>query len=203
MARAEIHTSPKGTAKFPHLTVPDTKFDATGTYHVKLVLPPEEGEKFAEKVEAAHKESVSEYLAKNPKLKKVKENSLPYAIDDETGNYEFKFKLNAQGISQGKTFTNTLSLYDAKRNPLPKDVKIGGGSTLKIAFEFNKYFAAAGGAGVSLRMKAVQVLELRSFTQRSAADLGFDEEDGYTASDDAAAFEETEETQQDDNGGDF
>jgi hypothetical protein len=99
---------------------------------------------------------------------------------NETGNLVFNFKLKASGKTrEGVEFTQAPKLYDAKGNPLPAGTKIGGGSTIKVAFEINKFYTATVGAGVSLRLKAVQVLDLKTWEGGNAASFGFGVEEGF------------------------
>lgn len=154
------------------------------------------------------KAALEEVRNKNPKATKVKEGSLPYRIDDETGEYIIKYKMKAQFQYKGKTITQRPTLFDAKKTKLAEDTKIGGGSVIRVAAEVNPYYTPALGAGISLRLKGVQVLELRTYGESSADSLGFDSEDGFEAEDGesegASDFnDEAAEGGEQDNNGDF
>lgn len=83
---------------------------------------------------------------------------------------------------QGNTRPNAPKLFDSKNKEFPKDEDIWGGSTLRIAFNAIPYYTAMAGAGISLRLKAVQVIELVSGGGGgNGASYGFGEEDGYVA----------------------
>jgi hypothetical protein len=192
--KRETLTSPVGTAVFPYLNEPDTKFDARGTYTTKLKAVLEESQPLIDRLNAEHAKSVAAAKAENPKkAKKIKDGPLPYEMEtdeegNETGNVLLKFKLIAQGTRADKTtFTQKPALFDAKGKPLPQGKKVGGGSRIKVAFEINPYFTDIAGAGISLRLRAVQVLELKEWGNRDAAAFGFGQEEGYSADDDAAA----------------
>ena len=136
------------------------------------------------------------------KGKKIKEASKPYTmLDDDEGKVRVSFKCKARIEPKDKEpFDFKPALFDAKRNPINSN--IGGGSTLKVAFEAIPYYTALVGAGVTLRLKAVQVLDLKEYSGASASSFGFDEEDGYTGSEDIN--EDTpEETDEVDGSADF
>ena len=77
------------------------------------------------------------------------------------------------------------ALYDAKGKPITSDVNVGNGSTIKVAFEPVPYtMASTKQVSLSLRMKAVQIIDLQEFegSGASAKTYGFgEEENGYEA----------------------
>lgn len=205
-----VVTSPRGTAKFPRLDTPDTKFKAEGEYSIKLVIPAEQAAAYVAELDAHYaaaqatclEEENAKLLAKNPKAKKLtklKEGSPPYKIDEETGNYEFHYKMKAKVESKktGKTFEMKPAVFDAAKNAIDPSVqKVGGGSICRVAAEVMPYYTALAGCGVSLRLKGVQVIERREWGGPSADSCGFDMED-------EGELEDTQQAAQDDNGGDF
>jgi hypothetical protein len=179
--------SPAGIAMFPRLSTPDTKFDARGFYGTKLRLSPDaEATQFVAMLDAAA--DASQMDAENSRKAEGKKGGKPIKLadkswyrDEDSGELVVNFKMLASGKTRaGKEFTQKPALFDAKGTPLPADVKIGGGSTLKVAFELNPFVSAIG-AGVSLRLKAVQVLDLKEYGQSSADSYGFGQEDGFEA----------------------
>jgi len=196
MSRKVIVT-PRGRAIYPHLNTPDTKFKAEGEYHVKLAVPTTLAEEVTAKIDAAHKDAVAQALKENPKLKKVKEANLPYKLSEENDDETiFSIKMKASfKDKQDKVVTMKPALFDSKGKVLEGDLKIGGGSVLRVSFEPVPFYTATVGAGVTLRMKAVQVIELKTYGG-SADSFGFETEDGFeaTASDDKTS-ESTEEKQ--------
>lgn len=114
-----------------------------------------------------------------------------YENDEPTGEYEFNFKMKASGVSKktGKPWTRKPAVFNAKGKPMSDEekAKVGGGSVVKVAYEITPFYTAALGAGVSLRLEAVQVLELKSFQARDASAFGFGEEEGYDGVDEDAA----------------
>jgi len=182
-------TSPKGTAAWPRLTEPDRTFDPNGTYSVNLRLSAEEAEAFVSQIDKAHSAQVAEVIKElkgKGKPGKVKESDKPYKMvfdedGNETGEVEFKFKLKAMAGGKDKQWAQKPRLFDAKGKPLPADVKVGSGSTIRVGYELFPYYVPSVGSGVSLRVLAVQVLELVEFSGGNFKDFGFNEEDGFEA----------------------
>lgn len=179
--------TPAGTAIYPHLTNPDTRFVPEGQYQVKLRIPSEEAQALIADLDKAFADAQEVAKEKNPG-KKIKEATKPYVMeeDDEgndTGNVVVSFKCKAQITDKkGNTRANSPKIFDSKNQEFPKDEEIWGGSTLRVAFNAIPYYTAMAGAGVSLRLKAVQVIELVSGGGGSSgASYGFGEEDGYVA----------------------
>lgn len=193
-------TTPAGIAQYPYLTKPDTKFNPDGEYKIALEIPGAAAqdivtfldEQFAASVAKAKKENAG---------KKIKEGDVPYSVDEDSGKVTVRFKLKAKVTpKQGDPFEQRPAIFDAKGKPL-QDAKIGGGSKVKVAYELVPYYTAIAGAGVSLRLKAVQVIDLVEFSGGASADAyGFGEEEGYEAEDTPAAqngFSEEEESDKD------
>ena len=159
-------TTPQGKAAWPHLNKPDTKFDKDGIYSINLRLPREDAEGVVNTIKDVLKESV-ESAKKEQKGKKVKVAPLPIKdVEDEQGNptgeVEIKFKLRAVGQSGGDSWEQKPAIFDASGKPMTETV--GSGSTVKVGCEVVPYYTSMAGAGVTLRLKAVQVLDLVEYT---------------------------------------
>lgn len=185
-----IHITPAGTALYPKLGEPDTKFKAEGTYSVKLRLNGADADELIAICDAATEEAYTDAIAEaknerdKKKIKRADPSYTPEEDEDgnETGCMLFNFKMVASGISKkdNKPWTRVCPVFDAKRKPIdPKKIKIGSGSIVKVAYDAMPFYTAALGAGCSLRLEAVQVLELHEWGNKDAASFGFGEEDGY------------------------
>ena len=144
-------------------------------------------------------------------LKKLTEQ-MPYEdqYDDEgneTGNIYVKAKLDAQYTNAKKEIVvQQPTLVDSQGKPLKKGTLIYGGSILRLRVGLSPYYIPATGmVGVSLRLWAVQVVEL--VTSGSSTNGGFDAiEGGYSAEDDdndystSSAVEDTSTDEEGDNG---
>lgn len=181
------YVSPMGIAQYPYLSAPDTKFNPDGDYKVNLEVSGEEASKLTTFLDEQHELAVANAKKENTG-KKIKEGDLPYSVNEETGKVSFKFKLKAKVTPKnGEAFEQRPALFDAKGKPLGNDIKIGGGSKLKVSFELVPYYTAIAGAGVSLRLKAVQVIDLVEYSSGGSGEsYGFGKEDGYEAKEEPA-----------------
>lgn len=218
MAKNTTSISPAGRALYPKLTEPDTKFKEEGEYSVKLLLSASEAAPILEQCRIAQEEAIEEEVKKQktekPKMSEdkirssIKKAELPVKphedpeTGEETGDFQATFKMKASGVSRktGKAWTRRPALFDAGNKPIdPSGVEIWSGSILKVAYTPTP-FCTAIGAGVTLRMEAVQVIKLES-GQRKAEDYGFGEEDGgysYSPSSSDAPFGESASASGDD-----
>lgn len=178
--------TPAGIAIYPHLNKPDTRFNPEGQYQVKLRIPSEEAKDLIAAIDSVIAEEIAKAKKENPK-KAVKEATKPYAIalDDEgneTDEYIFSFKAKAVlSLKDGNKIPVTVKLFDAKGGVFPQEDTIWGGSKLKIAFNAAPFNTAMAGIGASLRIKAVQVIDLVTGGGGNASSFGFGEEEGYVA----------------------
>lgn len=210
--KQEKFTTPKGVAVYPRLTEPDTKFNAAGVFSVKLRLSEEDAQPFIDRIEALAKEKFEAEkaeLMKGDGKAKAKAKSLKYAdkpykaaVDDngdETGEIEINFKMNHKVTIKGKETLLYPKIFDAAGKELKPAPAIWGGSVIKVAGQFNP-FSTTVGVGVSLRLSAVQVLELVSSGGGNAESFGFGAEEGgfvaeantSTSDSDASADADTE-----------
>lgn len=206
----EKFTTPKGVLKYPRLNDPDTKFKAEGVYSTKLVLPGDLAAPIVEKLSkiaatmleltrADLEDAVeAEKGAKKGKLKKqlaeLKLADMPFkpVFDDdgnETSDIEFNFKMNAKRTDKKtqKVIEMTPSIFDAKGKALKTVPNIWGGTVARISAQILPFYTALAGAGVGLRLSAVQVIELVSGGGGNAESHGFGEEEGGFEGSDAPA----------------
>lgn len=201
--KAERFVSPKGTASYPYLTKPDTKFNPEGEYKVSLIVAGDDASKAIDFLTEQHKAAVAKAKKENAG-KRVKEGDLPF-IENDDGTVTFKFKLKAKVTpKKGDPFEQKPALFDAKGKPLTGEPKVGGGSVIKVSYEVVPYYTAIAGAGISLRLKAVQIIELKEYSGGGTAEsYGFGEEEGFEADeDDTTPFDADEPTAGGSEGGD-
>jgi hypothetical protein len=187
-------TTPKGTAVFPKLIQPDTKFDKDGTYSVKMKFPKADEEKLVALLTAEADKAYAELLQEKkkkslkradmpwkPEVEKVKDEEGTVVEEVETGFLLFTFKLNAQyKTKEGEVKYNKPLIYDSKgvRIKDTGSIDIGGGSVLRVACKVKPFFTDTIGAGITLKLSHVQIIELVERGERSAKSLGFDSEEG-------------------------
>ena len=175
--------SPVGVSQYAWLTTPDTRFDETGHYKTNLIINAKEAQSLKAQIDAEIKKSVA--LAKEKaKGKAIKEAPRPYEdelIDGkESGNVIFKFKTKAKIIAKdGKVIPNRVALFDSAGKPMI-DANVWSGSEMKVSAELIPYYTAMAGAGVSMRLRAVQVTKLVEGGSSNAKGYGFEKvKDGY------------------------
>lgn len=207
MAKKEVFII-RGRAIWPHLHAPDKKFKKEfGEFRIKVAVPEADAQAHIERIESLAREKFAEakkeFEAKNKgktfeKQKAGKFADKPYQEGDgeDAGMVIFNVKAPAGGKKKDsdEIYTRQIAVFDAKRQPLPKGTRVGGGSEVKVAYSLNP-FATAIGVGVSIRLEAVQVLDLKTF-ERDAKSYGFEEEEGFFVNEgeDGEATDEVEET---------
>ena len=200
MNYAKIVT-PVGVSQFCWLNVPDTKFDETGHYKTNLIVNAKEGQAIVKSINEEVKKAVT-IGAEKANGKEVKKANLPfeeeYVEGKPTGNLIFKFKTKAKIITKdGKVIPNKVAIFDSQGKPMT-DISIWSGSQMKVSAELIPYFTAMAGAGVSLRLRAVQITKLVEGGNANSAGHGFDKvEDGYVAPEVDKTFENEVQTNTD------
>lgn len=188
--REEILTSPKGVAKYPRLDKPQTEImgkPVKPSYTVNLLLPQDSPEATAliDVITKAHAAGYAEAKKANPKKKYQNmgtDNMFREETDKDgapTGNIEFRFKCAASGTRKdGSTWAFRPSVFDVRGGIIPVSTPIFGGSVMKVAYSIRHAAMETGSFYSSLNLKAVQVFVVKSQSDRSASDFGFEVEEG-------------------------
>lgn len=194
---------------FNSIQKPSVKFDKGGAYQAHILISKEDGEQLAKEIK---KISSEQYKTHGKGTKVVESESCKPYVETETnedgevvketpdaeGRYIFKTKAKAF-IEDGKAGYK-IPVFDTQ-NKAAGDVKIGNGSTVKLAFTLEGY-SVASKTGVSVKLKAVQIIDLVEYGVQSAEAYGFGEEEGFTA-DDVKETEEAKTTDDNDEEEDF
>ena len=100
-------------------------------------------------------------------------------VKQEDGSVQYigKCKINSK---YGPDKVNPPKQVDAKRNKLPEDFRLTTGSKANIAVTVVPYNTGVENYGVSLRIRAIQVLELAA---EKVSNDPFEVQDGYTTDD--------------------
>jgi len=152
MAQYPVHITPVGTAAWPWLNKPDTRFDGDGIYQVKMIF---------------NKKDIKPIQAiVDPLMDGGKHHPIKPEKDDEgksTGNYVVNFKMKARIKTKGgDVFTQKPVLLDAVGNRVIDQV--GAGSKLKIAYQAIPFNQGAG--GVTMRMQKVRIVDLVEYENK-------------------------------------
>ena len=209
MAR-QTKTTPRGVFIYPYLNDADTKFNAEGVYRVKWSGTPEAAAQMVEDIDTAMANALAtaikeeESPAKRKKIEKKGLADCPYQETDE-GMVEINFKMKASGIRKkdGKPWSMRPAIFDGQGNLIPSDQlpMIGGGTEGKISYEEGEFFTPLVGAGVSLRLRAVQILSLVEFGGGTAAENGFEAEEGAYTKNTVKTLADLEDADEDEDGG--
>ena len=115
-----------------------------------------------------------------PEYNSTHPNKQKHPFKEVDGVFTHKAKLNA--AYNGQTTTKPVQ-WDAKLNKLPEDFRLTSGSTVNV-FVTGIPYSGSMGAGVSLRLKMVQVIKFVPMQERSP----FEEQDGFTFGGDENPF---------------
>jgi len=163
-----------GEAIYPHLNKHDVRFSEAGEYKVTLKVAKSDATEMLKLYNKAIEDSLK-LAEQNHKGKGIKNAPKPFTEED---NFVFfKFKMKATGVNQKtkEKFSQRPQLFDAKKNPIPLSTLIWGGSKMRVAYNLVPYYTPMLGAGITARLKAVQVISL---VEGKDSNL-FDKEDGY------------------------
>lgn len=199
----ETIVSPVVPIRYPFLQKPDTKFKPEGEYKVDLILDPqqEDQKKFLRKLENLRKKAIEEIVKERGGKKKIREaNSLIKKDEDletgaETGLYKVTAKLQAHvNPKSGKPFEQSPVLFAKNGTLFASEALIGNGTKAQVSMEGYPYYNPSAGAGLTLRLKAVLIVDLVEYTGgggTTAASFGFTTDDEVTTSeeDDAPEYE--------------
>ena len=184
-------TTPKATLRYPKLIEPETKFSPEGHYKVTAIIPAEEAGPMADQLDAlfeAHKASLKAQ-APSQKFKAV-DPSFGYEEIDGKPCFTVSVKMKAKGMDRdGRAWTASPALFDASGAPVKHRESLRSmwsGTTGRVSFEACPFFQPAIGAGITLRLKAVQIIDLVE-SGGSADSYGFQEEAGGWASSETEA----------------
>ena len=174
MSDITTRVSVVGEAVYPHLNRPDVRFNEYGEYKVTLKIAKQDASAMVKLFDQACEDSLAS-AEKEAKGKKIKSAPKPYKLEGD--NVFFKYKMRASGTNKktNEKFSQRPALFDAKKNPIPASQSIWGGSLMKVAYQLFPYHTPMLGAGVSARLKAVQVLKLVEGQSQNI----FKEEDGF------------------------
>jgi len=196
----EAFVSPIGTAVYPYLISPDVQHNPEGVYKTDLAVPAELAAPFIERLEGVLEgfftgelnSTQQSTLAKKPvwRLEYTRPEFPQDATDaekdairaaftpEETGNVLFRIKMNAQFTTKkGEVIKQTPVVVAAETGERITE-NVWSGSTIRVKGQVVPYVnAAAQIAGVSLRLKSVQVIELVTGGEASGfwTDFGDDE----------------------------
>lgn len=187
--KGEKFTTPVARFRYPKLITPDFTYNPDGEYKVQPMIEAAEGQDLVDKLDnllARHKES----LKSQAPTQKFKLADLPWSFEtfDGLACVSLKSKMKAGGIDRdGKPWSRKPALFDAKGKPVTDREALSGmwtGTVGRVSFMAMPFYSPAIGAGITLRLQAVQIISLVE-SGGDATSHGFEEEDGWTPSEES------------------
>lgn len=172
-------TTPVGEAFFAHLVSPETfQWKSTNKFSVMVKFAPKDEKLLLDRINKEWEKFTESEEGRKHKYKYEFANGMK----DYQGENFFKFKMMHIINTQRGEWERTVPVFDATCKPM-KDVELGNGSKVKIAYELAPFYMSDKNYGISLRLAGVQVLSLVPPGGDSAEHLGFDKEEGYQQED--------------------
>ena len=163
---ANTIATPIGSAVYPKLINPDTKFNADGVYSCKIIVSEEDYNSFRAQIDPLVEQEYNKYLIASGK-QKLKRATETVRINDE-GGFEINTKQTAKTTTkQGDVLEFKIALYDADVKPITDEPNIGSGSKMRLSVQPYFWNISALGFGYTLRLKAAQILELVEYSSDS------------------------------------
>jgi len=169
-------STPVGTAVYPRLKTPDTKFDDLGIYKADVSVSAEAAAPLIDILMKIWKDHVGKAAKKadNPMFA----NEVDEA-GEETGNVVFKLRVKNRMNKKGELWDRRPALFDAALKPI--DVNPWGGSQYAVSFDTHCW-DYGDKKGVSLQPAGVQIIELVTGDgSPNASAMGFAAQEGYAA----------------------
>ena len=202
MARKKkiLHKTARGVMVYPYLTKPDS---FKGKERFKCDFRVASNEPQTEELLG-----LIEKLLENQKAKDKINNDgdevtyvdeyVPYSIDENAGMMTFKTALNRLGnVGKRDQFEQRPFVYDAKGDIVPSTVEVWTGTEGILNVEVYAWSMDGEGGlkvGVSLRLRAAQIILLADRDDRKAEEYGFTAVDGGYDSNAASAPEDGEDS---------
>lgn len=156
-----------------HLLEPDTHFDDVGWYKITFRMSEPEGIKLNSQLSKLLEEQKAEYENAGKKIRSVNPvEGKKVEEDDGTVAYDFTAKLRPffKSKKDGSKITQRPKVLDAQLKPMGE--LIGKGSDVKVNFKVVPYNTPMA-MGLTLRLVAVQVINLVSVNDGGSEDHGF------------------------------
>lgn len=184
--KATVIVTPQATVfGWVNILKPDTKFNAAGDFKIKVTIPKDTRGLAAqlEKIEDERNKAKQAFL-KDPKNKGKRppqDASLPF-YENADGDIVMSFKSVASWTDKktGETRNRVIPVWGGAGRLKPDEVpQFGEGSTVRVAYTISPFCNAAVGAGVSLRLDSVKLIEVKTFSGGGGANHFGDEDEGY------------------------
>ncbi len=181
---AETRVTPIGRCEWAKIIKPDKKWNSEGTYSIDLILPEAEAVPLLEEARQAIAVEVERTKAEHPDKEINYSHTSPFKKFNDEGepSYRIKFKQDAEVTPKGKEpYHVDISVFDADGKEWDENVMIGNDSKVCISYRIYCWdVAVQGGIGITLKLRAVQVVNLVEY-ERDARSFGFKNEGEVSA----------------------
>ncbi len=174
-----------GEFNFAHLLTPETfQGKSTNKYSISVKLNEADKAKLLKQIDNEWNKFVESEDGRKHKYKYEYSNGMK----EYNGDDLFKFKMTHIIQTKKGDWERKVPIFDAKGNNITDTISsIGRGTKGKVAYELSPFYMNDKNYGVSLRLTAVQILDLVEEGEASASAFGFDEEDGYVQSEEVVS----------------
>jgi|FLMP01.1.fsa_nt_emb hypothetical protein len=175
-------TTMVGTARYPHVNKPNTTFDPDGAYSCDIVVTEGEAKEFTSQMTAIRDQAHEMEEKKTGKKIRVCDAFPVKQTEDGQWIIRSKQKAKSKNSRTGEVYEFNIKLFDAQGKAC--DVEVGGGSKVKMAIKPYTWYSPSLGFGISLQLKALQIIELvaPSASGAGASSFGFTaEEEGFSS----------------------
>ncbi len=218
--------TPVGIGQYPYLETPDFDYNSAGDWKVKVFYDPSEDDvqkmclvmdDLLEKAMVYFTDQAK--TAKDKKKVRPSENTPYYNETDDEDEPTGRIYINPKSIASGTTaegedWKRHMPIFDPQGVMVTEKLNIGSGTKMRVSLELRAYYNKQSGVGLSLRLKAVQIIDLKQFSGgiQTAEDAGFDKIEGsfnaetfesLTGSETDAGEETGESTPEADGDGDY
>lgn len=160
-----------GYAFFPHLKKTESiNGKDTGKYTIMLILNEADRNTLINEVRNTWNEFLATPEMQGKKTRQDWNDGFRVYKDDTYAKFTASSQIKTRS---GEVIPVTIPIFDGAGNPLNFDREIGNSSVVKVAYELYPYYMSANVHGVSLRLRAVQVLDLKLTAQGTAGSFGF------------------------------
>lgn len=188
--------TPVGIGQYAYLEVPDFEYNSAGDWKVKLFFDPADDDvTVMTDIMDSLMEKAMEYFtaqaktAKDKKKVRPSENTPYYNETDDEDEPTGRIYINPKSIASGTTaegedWKREMPIFDAQGQKIEEKLNIGNGTKMCANLTLRAYYNKQSGVGISLRLGAIQIVDLKAFTGgiNTAEDAGFGKvEGGYTA----------------------
>lgn len=187
----KMYATPKCKALFPRLDKPETYQGQDVGYTIKVIMSDEDTKKF----QAFLEKKLEEYKAL-PQFKGKKWSAEPMlGMGEYQNDVTFKFKKKSSWIDKnGNVHNLRVPVFDSYGKEMnPALTKIGNGSIVRVSFTPVPFNSTRMINGISLRLEAVQVLELKQYNEgvQDAGSYGFETAGGGYKAEEAAPSDDS------------